>query len=438
MNKYLYFYITNVNKNFEIQSATKNTDFIQSKKTLILYNYIIYLTSMITKINFRQTRIRNLLLLLFVFTFLSAALSQIPSGYYSNIEGKSGATLKTALHQIICNDTTGYLLYGTGIGSTWQGFYNADRKVSNDSVLDMYSDIARYFPNPNNSFVSVSGLNIEHSLPKSWWGGAENAAYHELHHLFPSDANANTEKSNYPMGVVTGSLIFNNGRSKVGYATYSTYSGLVFEPHDDFKGDFARAYLYMATAYENYSSRWNSPMMNNNTYPVFNTWAINVLLDWHRNDPVSQKEITRNNVVYSFQNNRNPYIDYPDLAEHIWGNYSTVPFYFINNSPDIEAYSQLLNSNTTVSFEAQNSVPVTQSINIRGNDLIGNILLSISGTNANLFSVSSNVLTISSASAGAEIIITYSPTLAGNHSAILTITSTNAIPFILNLSGSNQ
>lgn len=126
------------------------------------------------------------------------------------------------------------------------------------------------------------------------------------------------------MGVVSGIPTKDNGVSKIGPANYPDYSGNVFEPADQYKGDFARTYFYMATAYEHYKNLWDitkpENMMENNTYPVFKTWAISLLLQWSRQDPVSQKERIRNEKVYSIQRNRNPFIDYPELAEYIWGN----------------------------------------------------------------------------------------------------------------------
>jgi endonuclease I len=360
----------------------------------------------------------------------------IPTGYYNAAEGKSAAALKTSLHQIIANDTTGYLSYGSGSGSTWQGFYYADRIAATNQVIDMYSSVVRYF----NGFNSVSGMNIEHSLPKSWWGGSTGvAAYRELHHLCPSDANANTAKSNHPLGVVTATPSFNNDVSKVGYSTYLGYNGTVFEPANEYKGDFARIYFYMATAYQNYSGSWNyGYMLNNNTYPVLNTYAQSLLLEWHRQDPVSAKETARNEAVFGIQNNRNPYVDYPELAEHVWGNKSTVPFSSTaspGSTAVINAVVNQLTSNATMNFSTKNNAPVQKSIRIKGDDLQAGITMVLSGTNAALFSVTKSSLSQSAASVGEEITITYSPVSAGTHTAVLTINSLNASPFVINLSG---
>jgi hypothetical protein len=169
-------------------------------------------------------------------------------------------------------------------------------------------------------------MNREHCMPRSWWGTSSNYstfdANGDLVNLSPSDAEANSAKSNYPLGIV-GTASFDNGVVKVGNNTYPGYTGLVFEPANQYKGDFARTYMYMVTCYEDYHSYWRgtgtSSMLDRNTYPVFKQWAIKMLLEWSRNDPVSDKEINRNDGVYRIQQNRNPFIDHPELAEYIWG-----------------------------------------------------------------------------------------------------------------------
>ncbi|MDO9152989.1 MAG: endonuclease, partial [Paludibacter sp.] len=199
---------------------------------------------------------------------------------------------------------------------------------------DMYSS------NKRSSWVS--SLNREHNFPKSWWSAAPETtvAYSDLHNLYPSDAVANSAKSNFPLGEVGGTPTFSNGVSKVGTNIFAGYSGTVFEPANEYKGDFARAYMYVVTCYENYASNWRSlgtsSMLINNTYPVFNTYAINLLMKWHRNDPVSDKEKNRNNAVYSFQKNRNPFIDFPVLAEYIWGNLQGAVWNGSELGPDAE------------------------------------------------------------------------------------------------------
>ena len=273
--------------------------------------------------------------------FLILALSvsaAIPLGYYSTLEGKATADLKTELHNIICQDTTHYLKYGAGTGYTWQGFYSTDRDQSNNEVIDMYSDSARFFV-PNYVALGYKGfgmtIQIEHSVPKSWWGcdiDHADCAARDLNHMYPSDGKYNDYKSDNPLGVVTGLLAHTNGVSKIGIGNYPGYTGTVFEPSDQFKGDFARSYFYIATAYQHYVNKWvlSAPgiMMEADTYPTLKPWAIELLLQWSRLDPVSDKERSRVENVFAIQKNRNPFIDYPQLAEYIWGNMKDSVFHF--------------------------------------------------------------------------------------------------------------
>lgn len=242
--------------------------------------------------------------------------AEIPAGYYYRADGKNRAELKTALYEITRRAVT--LSYGSGEGATWEGFYHTDRNPDDNSVIDRYSGTKRYF-DPAAPYTAVDGLHIEHALPKSWWGAFQNNAYRDLHHLYPADGQANMSKNNLPLGEVA-SPTFDNGMTKTGLNTFGTsYADRSFEPADRYKGDFARSYFYVVTAYQDLAYYWDSPMMNNETYPVWKPWAIDLLLKWHREDPVSDEERLRSETVYDIQGNRNPFVDYPDLVEYIWG-----------------------------------------------------------------------------------------------------------------------
>jgi endonuclease I len=170
--------------------------------------------------------------------------------------------------------------------------------------------------------------NREHSVPNSWFGGQNYPMYSDLFHLYPTDKYVNAQRANYPYGETgSTSTTYGNG-SKRGSCIFPGYSGIVFEPIDEYKGDLARTYLYMATRYLNtnfaQSNEGAITFTYNNTTCDLTDYAINLLLKWHRNDPVSPKETNRNNAVYGIQNNRNPFIDYPALVEHIWGNLQDV------------------------------------------------------------------------------------------------------------------
>lgn len=241
----------------------------------------------------------------------TAAIAQIPQNYYSSLKGKKGAELKTAVHNVIRNANV--LKYGSGTGHTWEGFYTTDRQDDNQ-VIDRYSNDKRYFKNKGES---VRGMNIEHSFPKSWWGGYENQAYKDLYNLMPSEEKINSAKSNYPMGKVNNAST-DNGCTKVGTGN-NGYK--LWEPADKWKGDFARGYMYMATAYQDFtwSGTQAQQILQQGDYPTLREWAYTLYIEWAKTDAVDQAEVKRNNEVYKIQGNRNPFVDFPNLMEYIWG-----------------------------------------------------------------------------------------------------------------------
>lgn len=270
--------------------------------------------------------------------------SGIPAGYYDGTDGLSCGPLKTKLHDIISN---GYmqLTYTPGVWEAYQ-YTDIHRNDANteDIIWDMYSD------NPNgpepytytyqldqcgNYSVEGDCYNREHSTPKSWFAEAY-PMYSDVHHLFPTDGKVNAYRSNYPYGEVTTATIISRNGSKLGTGNNFGYTGTVFEPIDAYKGDFARASLYMATRYQdeiishNWSANGNAnelflspadqPDVTKRKEQIYDDWYVKLVFKWVAQDPVSQKEIDRNNAVYyeSGQNNRNPYIDHPEFAYVAW------------------------------------------------------------------------------------------------------------------------
>jgi endonuclease I len=242
-------------------------------------------------------------------------MAEVPEGYYTPLDGKSGAALEQAIKTLAEGHTR--ITYNT---KTWPAFEKTDVRVVNGREVwwDMYS----------NKIVYTDGhdaLNIEHSVANSWFGGQTQAsgtpdAYADLFHLNPSDQEANGQKGNYPPGVVAEARLLDNGLFKVGTPVSGQGGGSasVFEPADEYKGDFARAYFYIFTAYPD--ARWQDKYAY--VYGAdgkLEPWAAELLLEWHRNDPVDSKELSRNEEIYKLQKNRNPFIDYPGLAEYVWG-----------------------------------------------------------------------------------------------------------------------
>ena len=272
--------------------------------------------------------IHSIILLLWIFmgTPLQA---QAPAGYYTTATG-TGATLKTQLYNIIKGHTV----------ISYDGLYA--KYVTTDDVnnagvyvWDMYSDIPGSTPEPY-LYTFGSGdqcgtynsegdcFNREHSMPASWFADA-SPMYSDLFHVVPTDGYVNNRRSNYPFGEVSSPDWTSLNGSKVGNCSFPGYSGDVFEPIDEYKGDFARTYFYMATRYENVNASWASKTpqadaaLLSNNFPFFETWFLNMLGEWHVADPVSQKEVDRNNAIYGIQGNRNPFIDNPTYVYQIWG-----------------------------------------------------------------------------------------------------------------------
>lgn len=251
-----------------------------------------------------------------------AMQAQAPAGYYDAASGKKGSALKTALFSIIADHTA------RSYDNLWTDFKKTDVR-SDGKVWDMYSAVTDYtFGTDQAGNYKQEGdvYNREHSFPKSWFDDA-SPMYTDLFHLYPTDGYINGRRSNYPYGETSNPKWTSaEGWSKLGPSSVAGYTGTVFEPNDEYKGDLARTYFYMATAYENKIAGWNSDMLAGNKYPAYASWAITMLLRWAAEDPVSQKEIDRNNAVYGIQKNRNPYIDYPGLEQYVWGNKQTVAF----------------------------------------------------------------------------------------------------------------
>jgi endonuclease I len=244
--------------------------------------------------------------------------NDIPAGYYASAEGLSGEALKAALHQIIRSHTAYSYDYA------WTAYRTTDVTLSG-KVWDMYSDIPGGTPPYEYTFgVDQGGLGTqegegytrEHSWPKSWFGGEVSPMYSDLFALYPTDAHVNGNRGNYPLGEVASPEWTSLNGSERGVCSSPGYSGIVFEPIDAFKGDLARTYFYMSTRYYTEDASWPGSPMTDGAELL--PWAAGMLLEWHTEDPVSQKEIDRNGAVYALQHNRNPFIDRPEFAAQIF------------------------------------------------------------------------------------------------------------------------
>ena len=254
-----------------------------------------------------------------VFTLGGALSAQIPNGYYNQANDKTGDELKVALHNIIKGHTT------VSYSNLWDAFWSTDNK-GDGVVWDMYSDVPG--GTPPYTYQLGEGqcgeynsegdcYNREHSWPQSWCNSQTTPSC-DLHHIFPTDGWVNMKRGSNPFGEVQSASWTSQNGSKLGICKSSLgYSGTVFEPIDAYKGDFARALMYMSIRYYGEDSNWGSSDMTNKSEIL--PWAIAMLMDWNEQDPVSQKEIDRNNAIYAdYQHNRNPFVDHPEYARMIW------------------------------------------------------------------------------------------------------------------------
>ena len=265
--------------------------------------------------------------------------------YYEDADGKMGKDLKTAMFCIISENTR-----ALSYDDLWRAFKVTDAR-EDGKVWDMYSGITNYrFGTDQAGNVKEEGTNYnrEHSFPKSWFDKGK-PMYTDLFHLYPVDSWVNSCRSNLPFGEVDTDKKYKGSKnmfSKWGYSKSKGYSEKVFEPNDEYKGDFARTYFYMATRYESMISNWHSPMLNHDRYNAYKPWAMEMLLRWAEQDPVSKKETDRNDAVYKEQGNRNPFIDYPGLEQYIWGDKKDKSFSYDNYDSedtgifDVEADSE--------------------------------------------------------------------------------------------------
>ena len=246
--------------------------------------------------------------------FSILAKGQAPSNYYNSANGLTGTPLKTALHNIIKGHTS------VSYAQLWNAFWSTDNK-GNGVVWDMYSDGAGYTyylgSDQCGQYDSEGDCyNREHSWPQSWFND-QTTPRTDLHHIFPTDGYVNGRRGNYAFGEVRNASWTSRNGSKLGTCKTSGFTGTVFEPIDEYKGDFARAIMYMSVRYYTEDGSWGSSDMT--TKSEIKPWAIQMLLCWNEQDPVSQKEINRNNTIYNdYQHNRNPFVDHPEYARMIW------------------------------------------------------------------------------------------------------------------------
>ena len=413
-----------------------------------------------------------------VVLLLPLPVRAITSSYYNSINGQKETALRNALYTITSAGPSGMSYDGLWTAYQTTDVYPSDSTGKAGKIWDMYSDCL-FTPTgkgDGKQCGTYSGVcdcfNREHSLPKSWFN-EKTPAYYDLGHIVPTDGKVNGMRSNNVFGECasgyatwgTGKL----GKAKAvtttnvkGSSTITTtFTGTAFEPADKYKGDFARMYMYMVIRYKPGNSNSvdlaaageGSTMFNSDdTNYGLTDYSIALLMKWHRQDPVSQKEIDRNNGMETTQGNRNPFIDYPCLAEYLWGNkagqavtLSELVGTFTGSwtsgdgcpcvGPTITSPTETVNIGTT-----NTSNSIYKDVTVQGTNLAsGSLILTIGGTNDSYFKLpggaSSTTITKAQAEAGYNITITYTPTANGSHTATLTISGCGVTSHVVELTG---
>lgn len=285
---------------------------------------------MANKITMKIARLNITLILTLVGVGVWAQGPNNSGTYYQNANGKKGEALKTAMYNIIKNpDVVSY--------SELIDAYQKTDTRPDGYVRDWYSNVTNFRHNTDkagNYKKEGDVYNREHSIPQSWFSKA-SPMKSDIVHVVPTDGYVNNRRSDYPFGEV-GKVEYQStgGYSKLGPCRTSGYSGKVFEPNDEIKGDMARIYFYMATCYEDKIAGWSGEIITGTKYQPYSTWQFDMLMRWSEQDPVDSVEIARNNAVYEVQGNRNPFVDYPGLENYVWGTKKVNAFSYNNYDVD--------------------------------------------------------------------------------------------------------
>ena len=258
------------------------------------------------------------ILLFFWFLFLGFTLAaQVPDGYYAPAAGLKGKALKTALYNIIKGQKT-YPYTSSSETDVWDILKETDRDTANpDNVILFYTGRS---VNAAQEYNNRKGWSREHVWAKSRGNfGTNPPAGTDVNNLRPADISVNSTRNNrwYDTCSV---MVYDNG---VATGSYKSDTRWVWQPRKEVIGDAARMIFYMATRYEGENGEPDLqiidylPSDKRSKEPLFA--MLHTLLKWNTEDPVDNFERHRNDVVYSYQHNRNPFIDHPEYVQLIWG-----------------------------------------------------------------------------------------------------------------------
>lgn len=256
------------------------------------------------------------LFLLFVLCSFTGA-AQIPPGYYDPAIGLTGEPLKTTLNDIIQDHVE--FPYTSSNTDTWDILKETDKDTSNpNNVILLYSG---WSVDAAQEYNSGNGWNREHVWPQSRGPFNTNIGIGtDVHALRPTDISVNSARNNRWFAECSEEYIDADGPT----GSYLSSTGWLWKPRDEVKGDVARMIFYMVVRYEGENGELDLelidylPTDNNSNLPLHA--KLSDLLLWHEQDPVSDWERNRNDIIYyNYQENRNPFIDHPEFVGEIWG-----------------------------------------------------------------------------------------------------------------------
>lgn len=316
---------------------------------------------------------------LLISLYITVSFGQPPAGYYDSATGE-GYELKSQLKNIIdeVNDGNGQPFHDISVtySQLWTLYETSDVRPDG-KVWEMYSDCDFTFvtdqDNGTGGQTECDLFNREHSFPRSWFNNdSDHPIFDDPFHVIPSDKKVNAERGNLAFGEVQNASYTSLNGSKRGSSSIPGPTGEVFEPADEYKGDIARGFFYLAVRYQDDIGSWEAndsdgdSMLDGSSDKVFEPWALNMLYNWHINDPVSQKEIDRNNAIFAHQDNRNPFIDNEQYVQDIWQNFLSIDI--IENLTEVSLYP---NPVKTDKFY----ITTTSEVNIRIFDVLGKLVL---------------------------------------------------------------
>jgi len=269
--------------------------------------------------------------------------------YYDAVDELSGSALYEALQDLISTNT-----YSNYDGAKVFLFQELD-KVGN-TVTCVYTGEVYTI---SSTYSGQNSPNTEHTYAQSWFTPATNVKKSDLHHLFITTMNVNSARGNLPFGDVAStanSTVYYTHTPWQSYRGFNNWQNSVFQVNPFFKGNIARAILYFHTRYGDSIVQGGENMLN-------------TMIAWHYADPPDSAEITRNDMLHSFQGNRNPFVDRPEFVNRIWNPSSTADVYQ-QNVPDLRIdniFPNPFKDQLTVAIDAKASeIIIARIYNIKG------------------------------------------------------------------------